>query len=437
MNISIIGVGYVGLVTGACLAEFGMNVLCMDIDEEKINKLRRGIIPIYEPDLSVIVHKNSGEKLNFTTSMKDAVDFSDVIFIAVNTPTFEDGTSDLSRVFQVAKGIALYMNEYKVVVNKSTVPVFTGQKVKQEMTSVLEREGKLFDFDIVSNPEFLQEGSAVKNFICPDRIVLGSESEKALETMKKIYYIQLLQGVPLVSTNIETAEMIKYASNAFLATKISFINEMANMCERCNADVVTVARAMGLDDRIGPKFLQPGPGFGGSCFPKDTKALLGIGKKIKYIPRIVKSVIEVNRIQRLLAYSKIKKVTKKLDKKVITILGVAFKPDTDDLRESPALDIIEKVLEANAIVKVYDPKAMPNMQKEYPHFNVQYCEDAYNACLDSDCIVVVTDWKELKGLDFNRLKSIVRTPAFVDLRNTFEPEYVKNFGFMYEGMGRK
>lgn len=437
MNISVIGVGYVGLVTGACLAEFGMNVLCMDIDEEKICKLNRGIIPIYEPDLSSIVHKNSGDRLHFTSSIKDAVDFADVIFIAVNTPALPDGTTDLSHVFEASREIALYMNEYKVVVNKSTVPVFTGRKVREEMTAILIKEGKGFGFDIVSNPEFLQEGSAVKNFICPDRIVLGSESEKALEIMKRIYYIQIMQGVPLIATNIETAEMIKYASNAFLATKISFINEMANMCERCNADVLTVAKAMGLDDRIGPKFLQPGPGYGGSCFPKDTKALLGIGKKIKYIPKIVKSVIEVNRIQRLLAYSKIKKAAKKLDKKVITVLGLAFKPETDDLRESPAIDIIQKILEDNAKVKVYDPKAMPNMKKEYPQLDIQYCDDPYSACAESDCIVVVTDWKELKSLDFARLKALVRTPVFVDLRNAFEPELVKSHGFNYEGMGRR
>lgn len=437
MNISIIGVGYVGLVTGACLAEFGMNVLCMDIDEEKITRLKRGIIPIYEPDLPQIIRKNAGERLNFTWSMSEAVNFADVIFIAVNTPTLEDGTSELSNVFAAARDIALYMNEYKIVVNKSTVPVFTGQKLKQEIISVLQQQNKHFSFDIVSNPEFLQEGSAVKNFICPDRIVIGSENEKALETVKKIYYIQLMQGVPLVSTNIETAEMIKYASNAFLATKISFINEIANICERCNADVLSVARAMGLDDRIGPKFLQPGPGYGGSCFPKDTKALLGIGKRLRYIPKIVKSVIEVNRIQKLLAYSKIKKAIRNLDKKVITILGLSFKPETDDLRESPAIEIIEKILEDNARVKVYDPKAMPNMKKEHPKLDIQYCEDPYSACSGSDCIVVVTDWKEFISLDLEKLKAIVRTPVLVDLRNAFDPELAKSSGFRYEGMGRR
>ncbi|MCX7708238.1 MAG: UDP-glucose/GDP-mannose dehydrogenase family protein [Clostridia bacterium] len=437
MNISVIGVGYVGLVTGACLSEFGINALCMDIDEEKINKLKKGIIPIYEPDLAAIVHKNSGDKLHFTTSMEEAVAFADVIFIAVDTPTREDGTSDLTHVFEVARNIALYMNEYKIIVNKSTVPVFTGQKVREEIKAILAKEGKNFEFDVVSNPEFLQEGSAVKNFICPDRIVIGSSNDKALEAMKKVYYIQLLQGVPLVATNIETAEMIKYASNAFLATKVSFINEMANMCERCNADVLTVARAMGLDDRIGPRFLQPGPGYGGSCFPKDTKALVGIGKKIRYIPKIVKSVIEVNRLQRLLAYSKIKKAMKKLDNKTVTVLGLSFKPETDDLRESPAIDIIEKILESNARVKVYDPKSMSNMKTNYPLLPIAYCEDAYSACAGSDCIVLVTDWKEFKSLDFEKLKEIVQTPVFVDLRNVYEPEEIRSFGFRYEGMGRK
>lgn len=437
MKVSVIGVGYVGLVTGACLAEFGMNVLCMDIDEEKINKLKRGIIPIYEPDLPALVHKNSGDRLNFTVDIKEAVDFSDIIFIAVDTPTQENGNSDLTHVYEAAKSIALYMNSYKIIVNKSTVPVFTGRNMREEMLAVLKKEGKSISFDIVSNPEFLQEGSAVKNFISPDRIVIGSSNEASLDVMKKLYSIQLLQGIPLVITNIETAEMIKYASNAFLATKVSFINEMANMCERCNADVLTVARAMGLDERIGPKFLQPGPGYGGSCFPKDTKALLGIGKKIKYIPKIVRSVIEVNRIQKLIAYSKIKKVMKKLDNKIVTVLGLSFKPETDDLRESPAIDIIAKILENNAKVKVYDPKAMDNMQKEFPHLAVEFCDSAYSACAGSDCIVLVTDWKELKELDFGKLKTIVGSPVFVDLRNAFNPEYVKSFGFRYEGIGRK
>ena len=437
MNISVIGAGYVGLVTGACLTELGMNVLCMDINEEKINQLKKGILPIYEPDLSEIVLENLKDRLHFTTSIQDTVSFSDVIFIAVNTPVLEDYTSDLSHVFDTVREIAVHMETYKVIVNISTVPVFTGQRVKDEIKAVLALKGKQLNFDIVSNPEFLREGSAVRDFMNPDRIVLGYENDKALEIMKKVYYIQLLEGVPFILTTIETAEMIKYASNAFLATKVSFINEIANMCDRCGVDVIKVAKAMSLDERIGSKFLQPGPGYGGSCFPKDIRALIDLGKKIKYTPKLVKSIVEVNRIQKLISCSKIKKAVKKLNNKVITILGLSFKPETDDVRESPAIEIIKTLLKGNAKIKAYDPKAMPNAQKNCPDLEIQYCEDTYSACTDSDCIVLATDWKEFAELDFNRLKSIARNLDFVDLKNIYEPNYVKSFGFRYEGMGRR
>ena len=437
MNISIIGAGYVGLVTGACFAEFGMDVLCMDIDEGKVDKLSKGVLPVYEPDLSGILVENISGRLRFTSSIKEAVFFSDIIFIAVNTPTKDDGASDLSRVFSVGKDIAHHMQEYKLIVNKSTVPVFTGRALKEVVNNCLEQQNKHISFDIVSNPEFLQEGSAVKNFINPDRIVIGYESERALQLMKRIYSIQIARGIPLVLTNIETAELIKYASNAFLATKISFINEMANICERCGADVVTVAHAMGLDDRIGQKFLQAGPGFGGSCFPKDTKALMGIGKKIKYTPRIIGSVIRVNNRQRKLACLKIKRLMKSLDNRVVAVLGISFKPDTDDIRESPSIEIIKYLLNNKAIVKAYDPQAMENAKELHPDLNVQYCYDMYSACEGSDCVVLSTEWEEFRDMDFLRLKGIVRTPVFVDLRNVFEPGRLKNLGFTYEGVGRK
>lgn len=436
MNISIIGTGYVGLVTGACFAEYGMNVLCMDINKEKIDNLQMGLLPIYEPELSDLITRNHPDRLNFTTSIKEAVDFSNVIFIAVNTPTLEDGTSDLTNVFQAVRDIALYMREYKVIVTKSTVPVFTGQQVKNEISAILEEQHKNIQFDVVSNPEFLQEGSAVNNFISPDRLVIGYESQRALELMERVYKVHLLEGVPFIATSIETAEMAKYASNAFLATKISFINEISNLCERCDADVAIVIKVMNLDDRIGFRYLSPGPGFGGSL-PKDVKALIHLGKKMRYKPKVISSVLDTNKRQIRLAFQKIRNTLKKLNDKTVTLLGIAFKPGTDDIREAPSIDIITMLLKRKATVKAFDPKAMDNARKSYPDLAVEYSEDLYSACSGSDCIVLVTEWDEFKNLDFQSLKSIVHERNFIDLRNVYEPEYVKSMGFYYEGFGRK
>ena len=439
MNISIIGTGYVGLVTGACLASMGMGVLCCDTDEEKITNLKKGILPIFEPCLGNLVNNclKNLKRLDFTTDMKRTVAFSDIIFITVNTPTLEENKCDLSHVFEAAREIARHMTCYKVVVNKSTVPVGTGQKVKKEILSILAEQNKQLKFDVVSNPEFLKEGSAVYDFINPERIVIGAESDQAVHVIKDVYQEQILYNIPLVVTDIETAEMVKYASNAFLAAKISFINEIANICELCDADIFGVTRGMGLDSRIGSRFLSPGPGFGGSCFPKDIRALTGLSREYGYIPQLLESVIEVNNRQKERMVEKIENVLGNLEGSRIALLGLAFKPETDDIRESPSLAILSALLDRKAVVRVYDPQAMQNMKKEHPEMDLKYCKDVYSACYHSDCIVLVTDWKEFGRLDFKKLKALVRKPNFLDLRNLYEPDFVRSFGFHYKGVGRK
>lgn len=437
MNISVIGTGYVGLVTGACLAELGMKVLCMDTDEDKIDKLTRGIIPIYEPGLEKIVIDNSkNQRLSFTSCIKEAVDYADIIFIAVGTPTKEDDSADLRYIFAAITDVANFMKCYKIIVTKSTVPVKTGQEIKTLIKNVLTSRSINIEFDVVSNPEFLREGTAVEDFLKPDRIVVGGESINAISNIRKLYEPLINQGVPFIETNLETSELIKYASNAFLATKISFINEIANMCELCGADVIVVAKAMGLDNRIGPKFLNAGPGYGGSCFPKDTRALLNTGKFIGYIPQIVKSAVEVNYNQIKVMFDKIHKALGSVESKKITILGAAFKPETDDIRESPSIPIINLLLELNASIRLYDPKAMENLKHYHPELNIEYFSDLYSACKDSDAVILITEWEEFKNIDFNKLNALVNNHIFIDLRNVYEPDYIKGCGFIYEGVGR-
>lgn len=438
-NISIIGTGYVGLVTGVCLASMGRNVMCCDQDIAKVEMLSRGAMPIFEPTLKELAENCIEKKrLSFTSDIACAVSHSDIIFITVNTPTLPDNSCDTSHVLQAARSIGTHMDRYKVIINKSTVPVGTGTGVKGIISSVLQQRGCDIPFDVVSNPEFLREGSAVTDFLNPDRIVIGAESEKAAELVKDIYREQIESNTPVVLTNIETAEMIKYASNAFLAAKISFVNEIANLCEACGINVSEVTKGMGLDGRIGSQFLNPGPGFGGSCFPKDVRALAALASRHGCESLILDSVLEVNRHQRERMVRKVENALEgRPDGRMVTVLGLSFKPGTDDIRESPAVWLISALLERNAVVAVYDPQAMENMKKEYPNMGLKYCGDIYSACSMSECVVLATEWKEFSGLDFRRLRSIVKKPVFIDLRNMFEPEYVKSNGFYYEGVGRR
>lgn len=432
MNICVIGTGYVGLVTGTCLAEFGMNLTCVDNDTVKIRDLNDGCIPIFEPGLEDLIRKNVEQgRLRFTTELKDVVPSSLVIFITVGTPANDDGSSDLRYVESVAKEIAQYMNGYKVIVLKSTVPIGTCRWVKEIIRS---NQNSPVHFDIVSNPEFQREGSAIEDFMRPDRITLGAESEQAVAIMQDIYSALYLNETPFVITTLETAEMIKYASNAFLATKISFINEIANLCEKVGADVHHVARAMGLDGRIGRKFLHPGPGFGGSCFPKDTRALAAVAEQKGEKLGVIQAAIEANDRQRLKMVEKIRAVVGDLKGKTIGILGLSFKPNTDDIRESAAIVIIGELQGLGARVKTYDPAAMEAARTVLK--GVEFCSDPYEAVLDCDALVLATEWNEFRRLDLARIKKNLKQPIFVDLRNVYEASQMKDMGFMYSGVGR-
>jgi len=432
MNICIIGTGYVGLVTGACLAEFGMNLICVDIDQQKIDLLQQGKISIHEPGLEDLVLKNMREeRLSFSTSVRDGVASSLVIFIAVGTPSKDDGSADLRAVEEVAKEIARYMNGYKVVVVKSTVPVGTCHRLKQ---LIRDHQVNLTPFDIVSNPEFQREGSAVEDFMRPDRVTIGAESEQAIAIMKDIYSALYLIETPFVITSLETAEMIKYAANSFLATKVTFINEIANLCEMVGADVHHVARAMGLDGRIGKKFLHPGPGFGGSCFPKDTRALSKIAREKGYVFKILDSVIEVNEEQKQRMVMKIKEKVGDLRGKTIGILGLSFKPNTDDIRESSSIAIIQGLLAMGAKVKAFDPAVMEEAKAVLPQ--LEYGMDAYDVAKGADALVLVTEWNQFRRLDLQRIKNLLKNPIFIDLRNVYDPDQMKRLGFNYCGVGR-
>ncbi len=432
MNICVIGSGYVGLVTGTCFADFGVNVSCVDKDESKIAMLRRGEIPIYEPGLKELVDKNVHEKrLSFTTDLGDAIRKSLVIFIAVGTPPKEDGSADLVYVEEVAKTIAHNLNGYKVIVTKSTVPVGTGALIEK----IIEREQpEGHKFDVASNPEFLREGSAIEDFMRPNRVVIGARCAEAVAIMKDLYSPLYLIETPFVITDIETAELIKYASNAFLATKISFINEMANICDRVGADVHMVAKGMGLDKRIGPKFLHPGPGYGGSCFPKDTSAIAKIAKQWGYTFSIVESVIEVNRHQREVMLDKINAVAGDVRGKTVAALGLTFKPNTDDIRDSPAIDIIRMLIKEGAKIRAYDPAGMENTKAVLK--DIVYCSDEYEAAKGSDALVVLTEWNQFRKLDMERIKGLLNAPKVIDLRNIYDPAHMKDAGFDYVCVGR-
>ena len=432
MNICVVGTGYVGLVTGACFAEFGLNVTCADNDQKKIEFLQKSRAPFFEPGLEELIRKNAKEgRLSFTTKIDQAVAKALVIFIAVGTPSQKDGSVDMTYIDEVARSIGENLNGYKVVATKSTVPVGTGERIRK----IIEQYSKeKIDFDIVSNPEFLREGAAIEDFLRPNRVIIGASSNQAIAILKDLYSPLYLIETPFVITNIETAEMIKYASNAFLATKISFINEMANLCEKVGADVNVVAKGMGLDQRIGSKFLHAGPGYGGSCFPKDTAGLAKIGEKHGYRFEIIQSVIKVNEKQKERMVEKIKEAMGKLKGKKIAVLGLSFKPNTDDLREAPALKIIPALQRCGAKISVYDPKAMESARQVFK--KVAYGKDAYDAAKGSDAVVIITEWNQFRNLDLGRLKNLMKTPVFIDLRNIYEPAKVRETGFKYVAVGR-
>src|SRR5262249_37099938 len=432
MHIAVIGTGYVGLVTGACFAEFGIYVTCVDNDEEKIRALESGNIPIYEPGLEALVAKNVREgRLSFTTDLSRSVQDSLVIFLAVGTPPQGDGSADMSQIEQVALAIGKALNGYKVIVTKSTVPVGAASLIKW---IVEQNRPSPFKFSVAANPEFLREGAAIDDFMRPNRVVIGCTDEEAIAILKEIYRPLFLIEPPFVITTPESAEMIKHASNAFLATKVSFINEIANLCEVLGADVHDVAKGMGMDLRIGNKFLHPGPGFGGSCFPKDARALVALGRRVDYHLRIVEAALHVNEYQRSTMIERVKRLLPSLEKKTVAVLGLSFKPQTDDMREAPSLKLIADLQESGASVRAYDPVSI--RAAEQLTRAVQFCDDEYEAASGSDALVIVTEWNQFRSLDLARIKEQMREPNIVDLRNVYEPDRVRQLGFRYVGIGR-
>lgn len=433
MRVTMIGTGYVGLVSGTCFAEFGVNVTCVDKDNSKIERLLNGEIPIYEPGLDELVAKNAAAgRLSFTTDLKSAVANADAVFIAVGTPTRRgDGHADLSYVYAAAKEIAENLSGYTVIVDKSTVPVGTGTEVER----IIRETNPDADFDVCSNPEFLREGSAIEDFMRPDRVVVGTESKRAEEVMKRLYQPLQQLETPILFTKREDAELIKYAANAFLALKITFINEIADVCEKLGGNVQDVAKGIGLDTRIGKKFLQAGPGYGGSCFPKDTLALVKTAQDIGTPVRLIETTVDINNTRKKqMAQRAIAALGGSVEGKKIAILGVAFKPDTDDMRDSPALDIVSELQKAGANVHAYDPVAMHEAQKVMQ--NVTWGEDAYSICDNADAVMLITEWNEFRALDLGRLRDTMATPVMIDLRNVYDPQTVVNSGFIYSSIGR-
>lgn len=435
MNIAIIGAGYVGLVTGACLSEFGHRVICMDKDPAKIAMLQDCRIPIYEPGLETLVLKGVKEgRLHFTTDLSLSMSEAQAVFIAVGTPSQRrgNGYADLTYIYEAAREIAACIKKYTVVIDKSTVPVGTGRQVAR----IIKETNPGADFDVVSNPEFLREGAAINDFMRPDRIVFGTDSERATEVLREIYNPLYLNSTPFVVASIETAELTKYAANAFLAMKVSFINEIANLCESVGADVVALAKAVGLDGRIGSKFLHPGPGYGGSCFPKDTLALLRIAQEHGSVLRLVEAAVEVNSAQKGKMIKKIRDALGGSEAgKTIGVLGITFKPETDDLREAPALTILPALHEKGARLQVHDPHGMEEAARILPEYT--YVVDAYDACVGADAVILLTEWNQYRALDLERIRKAMKTPLFIDLRNVYDPEKMREAGFLYVGVGRK
>lgn len=433
MNIAVVGTGYVGLVTGTCLAETGNNVICVDINEEKVNKMKSGEVPIYEPHLDVLFHRNiKAGRLSFTTSLAEAIEKAKIIFLALPTPPGEDGSADLSYVLGVAKDLGKIIKDYKVIVDKSTVPVGTADKVTKAVA-----ENAQVEFDVVSNPEFLREGFAVDDFLKPDRVVVGTRSEKAKKLMEELYKPYVRQGNPIIFMDEKSAELTKYAANAFLATKITFMNEIANLCERLGADVDAVRIGIGSDDRIGKRFLFPGIGYGGSCFPKDVQAISKSAAEVDYDFKILEAVMEVNHKQKTALIPRIKDYFKNdLKGKKIAVWGLAFKPDTDDIREAPALYLIDELLSAGAQIKAYDPEAMNNVKRIYED-KISFSEDQYSATKDADALIIATEWSLFRTPDFEILDANLKNKVIFDGRNLYSIEQMKNLGYYYSSIGRE
>ena len=432
MKIAVIGTGYVGLVTGTCLAETGNEVICVDIDKNKVEKMRSGVVPIYEPHLDILFERNiKAGRLNFTTSLDEGLSFGEIIFLALPTPEDEDGSADLSYVLGVADEIGKKITDYKVIVDKSTVPVGTAEKVHHSIA-----KNASCDFDVVSNPEFLREGYAVDDFLKPERIVIGSTSEKATKLMQRLYKPFVRSGNPIIIMDEKSAELTKYAANAFLATKITFMNEIANYCEKVGADVDKVRIGMGTDSRIGKRFLFPGIGYGGSCFPKDVKALQKAGRDESYEFKILDSVIEVNEKQKTILFPKIQNFFNgDLSNKKLAVWGLAFKPETDDVREAPAIYLIEKLLNKGASLSVYDPEAMPNIKKQFGE-TLNYCNSMYEALENADALIICTEWSIFRTPDFNKVKQLLKQSIIFDGRNLYDVEEIKKEGFIYTSIGR-
>ncbi len=437
MKISIVGTGYVGLVSGTCFANVGINVTCVDIDDKKIENLKKGIIPIYEPGLETMVLDNVEKgRLSFTTSLKDSLEQTDVVFIAVGTPPDEDGSADLKYVLEVARQIGKYMNHYMVIATKSTVPIGTAKKVKAAINDELEKRGVDIDFDVASNPEFLKEGNAIEDFLKPDRIVIGTESERAQKTMSRLYKPFLLNGHPIIFMDIPSSEMTKYAANSMLATKISFMNDMANLCEIVGADITSVRKGIGSDARIGNKFIYAGAGYGGSCFPKDVKAIIKTADENGYKLRLLQAVEDVNNDQK---HVLVKKITDQygtqLDKYTFAMWGLSFKPKTDDMREAPSLVVIEELMKMGAKIKAYDPVAMEEGQRIIGD-KIEYGKDQYEVLIDADALIVITEWPEFRIPNFKVLEKLLKNKIIFDGRNIYDPSEIVENGFTYYSIGR-
>ena len=436
MNIAIVGTGYVGLVSGACFAEMGINVTCVDIDSNKIEKLKNGVIPIYEPGLEDMVLRNvAAGRLNFTTDLCSVLDDVEVVFSAVGTPPDEDGSADLKYVLAVAKAFGQNINKYTIIVTKSTVPVGTANRVKETINAELALRGVSIDFDVASNPEFLKEGAAIKDFMTPDRVVVGTDSERAKKVMARLYKPFMLSGDRMIFTDIPSAEMIKYAANSMLATRISFMNDIANLCELVGADVNMVRKGIGADTRIGKKFLYPGCGYGGSCFPKDVKALIKTAQKVGYDMKVLRAVEDVNERQKSILFDKLNRhFAGNLVGKTVAMWGLSFKPETDDMREAPALILIEKLLAAGCIVRAFDPIAMTECKRRIGD-KITYCKDMYDATVDADALMLVTEWNQFRVPSLPVLKKAMRQLVIIDGRNIYDAEYLAENGFTYYKIG--